>query len=207
MKKVIKCGQLFDSNTGKVLQDQAVVIDGNKIIEVVPAASVDCTGAEIIDLSGKFVMPGLIDAHVHINMNGEPSVSYAVKSDAATALDSMIYAQRDLLAGFTTLRDEGAQGYSDVAVRNAINAGKFFGPRISCSGEAIGGTGGHADSNFLPAVTGKHAFGQIIDSPDEGRKAARTAFKYGADQIKIMATGGVMSFGDEPAPLSSPTRR
>ena len=198
MKKVIKCGQLFDSNTGKVLQDQAVVIDGNKIIEVVPAASVDCAGAEIIDLSGKFVMPGLIDAHVHINMNGEPSVSYAVKSDAATALDSMIYAQRDLLAGFTTLRDEGAQGYSDVAVRNAINAGKFFGPRISCSGEAIGGTGGHADSNFLPAVTGKHAFGQIIDSPDEGRKAARTAFKYGADQIKIMATGGVMSFGDEP---------
>ena len=98
MKKVIKCGQLFDSNTGKVPQDQAVVIDGNKIIEVVPAASVDCTGAEIIDLSGKFVMPGLIDAHVHINMNGEPSVSYAVKSDAATALDSMIYAQRDLLA-------------------------------------------------------------------------------------------------------------
>lgn len=125
-------------------------------------------------------------------------MQYAVTSDATAAINSMIYAQRDLMAGFTTLRDEGAQGYSDVAVRDAINAGKIVGPRISCSGEAIGGTGGHADSHFLPCVTGKHAFGQIIDGPDAGRKAARTAFKYGADQIKIMATGGVMSFGDEP---------
>ena len=198
MKKVIKCGQFFDSNTGKVLKDIAVVIDGNKITEVAPAADVCCKDAEVIDLSGKFVMPGLIDAHVHINMNGEASMQYAVTSDATAAINSMIYAQRDLMAGFTTLRDEGAQGYSDVAVRDAINAGKIVGPRISCSGEAIGGTGGHADSHFLPCVTGKHAFGQIIDGPDAGRKAARTAFKYGADQIKIMATGGVMSFGDEP---------
>ena len=162
MKKVIKCGQFFDSNTGKVLKDIAVVIDGNKITEVAPAADVCCKDAEVIDLSGKFVMPGLIDAHVHINMNGEASMQYAVTSDATAAINSMIYAQRDLMAGFTTLRDEGAQGYSDVAVRDAINAGKIVGPRISCSGEAIGGTGGHADSHFLPCVTGKHAFGQIL---------------------------------------------
>ena len=80
MKKVIKCGQFFDSNTGKVLKDIAVVIDGNKITEVAPAADVCCKDAEVIDLSGKFVMPGLIDAHVHINMNGEASMQYAVTS-------------------------------------------------------------------------------------------------------------------------------
>ena len=185
MKKVLKCGQLFDANCGTVLQDMAVVIEENRITEVTPAAGVCCKDAEVIDLSDKFVMPGLIDAHVHINMNGEASMQYAVTSDATAAINSMIYAQRDLMAGFTTLRDEGAQGYSDVAVRDAINAGKISGPRISCSGEAIGGTGGHADSHFLPSVTGKHAFGQIIDGPDAGRKAARTAFKYGPIRSKL----------------------
>lgn len=89
-------------------------------------------------------------------MNGEASMQYAVTSDATAAINSMIYAQRDLMAGFTTLRDEGAQGYSDVAVRDAINAGKIVGPRISCSGEAIGGTGGSCRLP-LPALCNRQA--------------------------------------------------
>lgn len=198
MKKILKCGELFDSNTGTAAKNMAVVVEENKITAVLPLAEADCSNAEVIDLSDKFVMPGLIDAHVHTCMDGAPAISYGTKMPAAAAIDSMLTAKKDLMAGFTTIRDAGSQDYVDVAVRDAINAGKIAGPRMFVSGEPIGGTGGHADSHFRPDVVGKHTFGQLIDSPDEGRKAARIAFKYGADQIKIMATGGVLSEGDEP---------
>lgn len=199
MKTIIKCGSFFSAKDNSVEKDVAVVVEGNKIVAVCPAAEADCADAQVIDLSDKFVMPGLIDAHMHLNMNGEPdsTASFPSLNAADLAYTSMVYAQRDLMAGFTTVRDEGSYEFTDVALRNAINKGTVWGPRIFCSGASISSTGGHGDSHFNPAMHGGE-FSSIINSPDEARAAARYAFKYGADQLKLMATGGVMSFGDEP---------
>lgn len=198
MKQVLKCGQFFSGKDETVENNVAVVVEDNKIVKVAPMGEVDETGAEAIDLTGKFVMPGLIDAHVHVNMNGETStdgMNYMTLGEITLA--SMINAQSDLMAGFTTIRDEGARGFTDVALKNAINKGMVKGPRMVVAGIALSSTGGHGDAHYSPGVQGG-TFGLIANSPDEARKAARYNFKYGADQIKLMATGGVMSFGDEP---------
>ena len=197
-KKVLRCGQLFQAKDETVLKNMAVAIEDDKITAVTPIGELDENGAEVIDLSDKFVMPGLIDAHLHVNMNGEPNVDWLAKQTLGDlTLLSMVHAKSDLMAGFTTIRDEGAIGFTDVALRNAINAGMVDGPRMFVSGMALSSTGGHGDAHFNPDIEGG-SFAQIINSPDEARKAARYTFKYGADQIKLMATGGVMSYGDEP---------
>ena len=200
VKKVIKCGKFFSAVDDKVLENIAIVIDGNKIESVGPISGCNCDGCEVIDLSDKFVMPGLIDAHLHTLMNGEVTCMDDMGKNTIgdMTIDSMKNAQSDLMAGFTTVRDEGSYGFADIAVRDAINAGKITGPRMFVSGIPIGTTGGHCDSHYNPYITGQHSMGQVIDSPDAGRKAARYTLKYGADQIKVMATGGVMSIGDEP---------
>ena len=199
--KAIKCGMLFTAKDETVQKDMVILVKENRIEKVLPVAEAgDLSGYEIIDLSDKFVMPGLIDSHVHVNMNGEPDSmgQMAYTTIGALTLKSLKNAQDDLMAGFTTIRDEGAGGFSDVAVRDAINSGLVFGPRMMVSGVSIGTTGGHGDTHYNPYITDGNPFGKIIDSPDEARKAARYTLKYGADQIKLMATGGVMSFGDEP---------
>ena len=197
-KKVLKCGKFFDSMEECVKENVNVVVEGNKIVEVT-TNPVDETDAEVIDLSSKFVMPGMIDAHMHVMMNGETTamIDMVKKRDADYAYDAMLNAQADLMAGFTTIRDEGAVGFVDISLRDAINAGKVAGPRMLVSGMAIGSTGGHADDPYRPdnKISG---MAKVVDSPDQARQAARYTFKYGADQLKIMATGGVMSTGDEP---------
>ncbi len=200
MKKLIKCGRFFSSVDESVKENIGVVIEENKIIEIAPISDIKVENAEVIDLSDKFVMPGLIDAHMHVNLSGQTDMLsvFSGSTIGDLTLASFVNAKKDLMAGFTTIRDEGAFGFSDVALKNAINKGVVDGPRMLVSGEAIGSTGGHADSSLSPYVTGKSCLGSIIDSPDEGRKAARYNFKYGADQIKVMATGGVLSFGDDP---------
>lgn len=198
MKKIIKCGQLFSGKNENVEKNVAVVVEDNKIVKAAPIGEVNEKEAEVIDLSDKFVMPGLIDAHVHVNMNGAASTDCLNQMTLGEiTLLSMANAQSDLMAGFTTIRDEGAAGFTDVAVRDAINKGMITGPRMVVAGIALSSTGGHGDAHYSPDIEGG-TFGQIINSPDEARKAARYTFKYGADQIKLMATGGVMSFGDEP---------
>lgn len=199
MKKVLKCGQLFCAKDESVQKDMAVVVEGNKIVEVAPAASVSTEGCEVVDLSAKFVMPGLIDAHVHVNMNGEPGSTYWMHttSDGKMALISMLNAQDDLMAGFTSLRDESGVNFTDVALRDMINEGRVWGPRMMVSGVSLSSTGGHGDGHYNPGFVGGN-MASIVNSPDEARAAVRYTFKYGADQVKLMATGGVMSYGDEP---------
>ena len=198
-KKVVKCGKFFDSVNECVKENVWVVVEGNKIAEV-SDAPVCCEGAEVIDLSDKFVMPGMIDAHMHLMMNGEPSAMNDIysKRDADYMVDMIINAQADLMAGFTTIRDEGCIGFVDISLKNAINAGKVWGPRMKVAGMGIGSTGGHGDNPLRPGTVLAGGMSQVVDSPDAARKAARHTIKYGADHIKLMATGGVMSVGDEP---------
>ncbi|MBQ3077521.1 MAG: amidohydrolase family protein [Clostridia bacterium] len=200
MATYIKCGQLFAAKDETVLKDMAVVVDGNKIVKVAPAAELAPEADwEVLDLSGKFVMPGLIDAHLHVGMSGEPDTSaYSHYSGyGEIALTAMLNAQADLMAGFTTIRSEGDINFIDVDLKKMINTGKVWGPRMFVSGVPLSSTGGHGDSHFRPDIDlGGMAF--KVDNPDQCRAAARKVIKYGADQIKLMATGGVMSMGDEP---------
>ena len=200
MKQVIKCGHLFDVNEKAFKAQANVYIDGNVIEKVVYGEDQTEEGWEIVDLTGKYVMPGFIDCHVHLNMDGEPdgTASMSSATDGDMALKAYVYAMRDLMAGFTGVRDEGSVGFTDIALRNTIEKGLVKGPRIFCSGMPLGTTGGHADSHFNPYIGGRTSMGIIVDSPDAGRAVARENFKRGADQIKLMATGGVMSVGDDP---------
>ncbi|MEA4920701.1 MAG: amidohydrolase family protein [Clostridiaceae bacterium] len=195
MKTAIKCGKLFNSHDGSVLENMLVVIDGKKISEVIPCPNQISGEYELIDLSDSFVMPGLIDAHVHLSSTGhnDPySASQALLGDfMVTALEN---AQINLMAGFTTVRDCGSQGFVNVSVRNAIASGKFIGSRVYASGGGISSTGGHADTHFSPYIS-TNLYPGAADGPFEARRLARYNLKYGADFIKVMATGGVMSLG------------
>ena len=198
MKKVILCGKLFTAEDNKVLENMAVVVEDNKIVKVASKDNVHEEGAEVIDLSDKFVMPGFIDGHMHCTMNGDtkPVAGYPTTGDRT--IDGMVNLKKDLLAGFTTIRDEACNDFEDVALKKAINAGKIDGPRMITSGKCVTATGGHADSRYPLGIDDHDGSAFVCNSPDECRKAARNIFKYGADQIKIMGSGGVMSTGDNP---------
>ncbi len=196
MKTAIKCGKLFNSNDGSILENMLIVVDGKNIAEVIPCPqNLSAEEYEVIDLSDKFVTPGLIDAHVHLSSTGhnDPySASQALLGDfVIRALEN---AKTNLMAGFTTVRDCGSQGFVNVSVRNAINAGKFAGSRVFACGGGISSTGGHADTHFSPYISTTLSPAPA-DGPYEARKLARYNLKYGADFIKVMATGGVMSLG------------
>ena len=200
MKKVIKCGTLFTSTSQGILKDVSIVIEDNKIEAVVPSSQVGKMEAEIIDLSDKFVMPGLIDAHCHVVMDGAANSTALmhITTDGDYCIEGVLNAKRNLMAGFTTIRDECGVNFVDVAIKKAINQGRIDGPRMLVSGMALSATGGHGDDHYRPGMGNGTGMALICNSPDECRKAARYTFKHGADQIKIMGTGGVMSMGDEP---------
>lgn len=198
MKRAIKCGKLFDSQNGKVLEDKVVIIEDKTIYDVIDLREfAQEPDMEVIDLSDKFVTPGLTDLHVHSGMNGEGNdrMDLLHHTPAELTLYSLKNVQQDLYAGFTTLRDCGSQAFVSVALRDAINKGDFEGPRMFVSGYALGSTGGHADSHYAPGVTCTAEEHPIIDGPDSARKAARFNLKNGADFLKFMSTGGVMSKG------------
>jgi imidazolonepropionase-like amidohydrolase len=144
-------------------------------------------------------MPGLIDCHMHLASEGAPNafMERVTSTIGDMALRGVLNAQKHLYAGFTTIRNMGTGGFADVSVKKAINAGKFDGPRIVASGPSIGSTGGHADSHYNPyLLSAEHTdINAIVDSPDAARKTARYVIKHGADVVKFMATGGVMSMG------------
>lgn len=200
--KTILCGFLFDGLSDEPKKNMAISIEGNRIIGIDKIDNVSAgRDHQLIDLRDKFVMPGLIDAHVHINMNGELDSDrlFLYQTVAEMTLNSIKNVQKDLMAGFTTLRDVGSVAYSDVAVRNAIAAGSFYGPRMLVCGWSISPPGGSSDSKCTQDITGNHPHGWIINGADDVLKATRENFKFGADAVKIMVTNeyGAMSMTAE----------
>jgi imidazolonepropionase-like amidohydrolase len=193
---VIRAGKLIDVTSGRVRSDQVIVVQGNRISAVGAAgATVVPPGATVIDLSNKTVMPGLIDTHTHVT--GDPTTppyhGYGI-SVPREALQGARFARETLLSGVTTIRNVGASGYSDIALRDAINAGDVIGPRILASGPALGITGGHCDGNMLAPEYDERAEG-VANGVDAVRAMVRKNVKYGADVIKYCGTGGVFSKG------------
>src|ERR1700745_3915343 len=193
---VIRAGHLLDVRTGKTLTNQVIVIQGDKIASVGPGTQVS-DGAQVVDLSNATVLPGLIDAHTHITMTTNFGYSRLGISIPREALNGARNARVTLEAGFTTIRNVGASGFTDVALRDAINAGDVPGPRMLVSGPALSITGGHCDNNLLPFDAHVHSEG-VADGVEAVQHKTREIIKYGADLIKICATGGVLSHGDNP---------
>lgn len=198
----IRCGKLIDGRTTQTQTDMVIVIRGERIEAVGKAASITIPkGATILDLSNATVLPGLIDVHSHIIPDvGYTQDAFLKRSSALNALEGLVNAQKSLRAGFTTLRDPGDMDlyYAHLMVRDVINAGKLEGPRIVAAGHLLSITGGHADFNSGAPEMNIPAFGEIVDGVEEVRKAVRKEIKWGADWIKISATGGIYSAGDEP---------
>lgn len=189
---VVRADHLLDVRTGSLLEHQDVVIEGDRIVSIGPRSASPRT-APVLDLGHATILPGLIDAHDHIT--GDPSISDVDKlsiADERRALKGARNAKVTLEAGFTTIRNVGADGYPDVALRDAINDGDVTGPRILASGPAITADGGSCDNIRLA-----HRFGYtspgVADGVDQIRHKVREVIKYGADVIKICVTGGLLS--------------
>ena len=196
---VIHAGRLLDGVGTSPREKASVLIAGDRIASVQDGWATPA-GANVIDLRTSTVMPGFIDSHTHIT--GEGTGNAIVRAVTETPLDdavrSTVYARRTLEAGFTTIRNVGADGGADVALKRAIESGLVAGPRIWTARTVLSITGGHGDQGGLrPDLwVAPTWMDGIIDSADEARKAVRYQHKYGADLIKITATGGVLSIGD-----------
>ena len=195
---LIHAGKVLDVKTGHVATDQVIVIEGDKIVSVGPAASVKAAlGDRAIELPDATVLPGLIDAHTHLTSGvqfGYESLGISVPREALIGARN---ARVTLEAGITTVRNVGASGYTDVALRDAINAGDVPGPHMLVSGPPLGITGGHCDNDLLPYEYHSTADG-VADGVENVQHKVRETIKYGADLIKVCATGGVLSKGDDP---------
>jgi imidazolonepropionase-like amidohydrolase len=199
---VLKAAHLFDSTTGKLIEPGIVIVSGKTIAAVGDAAKIPAD-ARIIDLGDATLLPGFIDAHVHLS--GESSDNWyadwydgMMRFPAEQALYGAHYAKLTLEAGITTVRDVGSSDYISLGLRNAINAGVIPGPRMLVANYAIGSTGGHADQDPIPPqrVASAGPLQGVCNGPDECRAAVRYQIKYGADVIKFMPSGGVLSLAD-----------
>ena len=196
---IIHAGKLIPANSDKVLSKVSVIVDENKIVDIKNGFVKPSKSDTVIDLSDSTVMPGLMDMHTHVTSEHSGMASYleGFKLNAADyALKGVVYAERTLDAGFTTVRNLGDAYNSSVSLRNAINKGMIKGPRIYTAAKSIATTGGHADPTNGRAANISGDPGPkagVVNGVAESRKAVRQRYKDGADLIKITATGGVLS--------------
>jgi imidazolonepropionase-like amidohydrolase len=204
---VLKAAHLFDSVSGKMLEHGVVVVSGTKIQAVGSDVSIP-DNAEVIDLGDATLLPGFIDAHVHLSQESTRNWYHdwfdgIMRFPAEQAMYGAHYAKVTLEAGVTTARDVGSSDYISLGLRNAINAGVIPGPRMLVANYAIGSSGGHADQDPVPpqriAVAGPIL--GVCNGAEECRAAVRYQIKYGADVIKFMPSGGVLSLSD---PVDNP---
>jgi imidazolonepropionase-like amidohydrolase len=198
-RTLIRTGHLLDVKSGAEPAAQTIIVTGDRITAIAPTASTPKqSGDTEIDLTRYTVMPGLIDVHTHLTMatNFDPYFELSM-TPAKEAIIGVENAKVTLEAGFTTVRNVGANDYTDVALRDEINAGHIPGPHMQVSGPALGITGGHMDENLLPYEYHVHGQG-VADGIPAVQHQVRENIKYGADLIKIGATGGVLSKGDDP---------
>jgi imidazolonepropionase-like amidohydrolase len=198
-RTLVRTGHLLDVKTGAEPAAQTIIVTGDRITAIAPTASTPKQAGDTeIDLTRYTVMPGLIDVHTHLTMttNFDPYFELSM-TPAKEAIIGVENAKVTLEAGFTTVRNVGANDFTDVALRDEINAGHIPGPHMQVSGPALGITGGHMDENLLPYEY--HVHGQAVaDGIPAVQHQVRENIKYGADLIKIGATGGVLSKGDDP---------
>ena len=198
----VKAGRILDVRTGSYLVDQTIWIEGDRIKAVGKTEAIAKQlppGTKTIDLSRATILPGLIDCHTHLTYS--PYLLGPVGFHVSYPREALLgarHARLTLEAGFTTVRNVGAGGYSDIALRDAIRAGDVPGPRVLASGPALSITGGHGDENFLAPQYNYSGEG-VADGVDAVIAKTRQNIKFGADLIKFMATGGVLSEGDVPA--------
>ena len=198
--KIIHAGTLLSDAREDVRSEQSIIVRNNEIMEVrdgyvLPLQVSGAANAMVIDLRGQFVMSGLIDAHTHILSQQEPNGREirVTRSSQLTTLMGLEFGMRTLRAGFTTIRNVGGDRNAIFALRDAINQGIVMGPRIRAAGQGITPTGGHGDGGGFRDDIFPHPHSGVCDGVAECRKAVRTQVKYGADHIKYVATGGVLS--------------
>lgn len=197
---VVSAARMLDVRSGRMLENVHVLVEDGRIKQIASGkdAFILTTDMPRYDLGDVTLLPGLIDMHVHIDSDPEYSgYSYLQFSDRFWSAVSVTHAQKTLMAGFTTVRNLGSEDWNDVGLQQAIDEGKVVGPRIVPAGYAFGATGGHCDSTYFPpSMNDRNPYN--ADNPEEARKSVRTVRKYGAQVIKICATGGVFSRNTEP---------
>jgi imidazolonepropionase-like amidohydrolase len=195
-RTILHAARMFDAKAGRIINDTWVVIGGDKI-SATGAKPASQPGDVVRELGNVTILPGLIDVHTHIQ--DDPVFGYEELSisNARRVITGVKNSKITLEAGFTTIRNVGAPAFTDVAIRDGINAGEIVGPRMLVSGPLLGITGGHCDNNLLPYEFHAQADG-VADGIPAVQQRVRENIKYGADLIKICATGGVLSKGDDP---------
>jgi imidazolonepropionase-like amidohydrolase len=204
----IKAAHLFDGTSDSLISNGVVLVEGNRITAAGGRVNIPA-GAEVIDLGDATILPGLIDSHTHLTFQSGDNYYYEyfqnlMRQPTEQALLAATYAKKTLDAGFTTVRDVGSSDYIDIGLRNAINAGWVPGPRMLVAVHAISATGGHGDGDPIPPARGVPQLGPIdgvCNGAGECRAAVRYQIKYGADVIKFMPSGGVLSLSD---PVDAP---
>ncbi|WP_404373179.1 amidohydrolase family protein [Corallococcus coralloides] len=202
--QVLKAARLFDAKAGRVVTPGVVVVSEGRVVGVGPKAPVP-EGASVVDLGDATLLPGFMDAHTHLTVEPGPDwrkdlIDSFQRTIPEQTLDTLPWARATLMAGFTTVRNLGAEDFIDVGLRNAIARGIVVGPRILAATSSLSSTGGHCDygNSFRKGLLAHDASPGVADGPDALRARVRENVKYGADVIKVCATGGVMSLNADP---------